>query len=71
VDTEKVKRETAKYKPMPTIMDFTGGKGEDVLEQEIHTNYKQVKQDILNIVGQEIERIRNDPALKYLVKDNG
>ena len=55
VDNEKVKRETAKYKPIPTIVDFTDEHGNDMLEQEIQVNYNQVKQDIVNIVKQEME----------------
>jgi hypothetical protein len=69
VDNEKVKRETAKYKPIPNIMDFTGIQGEDTMEQEIHSNYNQVKQDVINIVVQEMERIKNDPELKHLIKE--
>jgi len=69
VDNENVKRESAKYKPIPTIMDFTDSQGEDTLEQEIQANYKQVKQDVLNIVEQEMERIKDDPELAHLVKE--
>ena len=69
MDNEKVKKETAKYKPIPTIMDFTGMQGEDTMEQEIHANYNQVKQDVINIVSLEMERIKSDPGLAHLVKE--
>ena len=70
VDNEKVKREMAGYKPIPVIVDFTGGQGQrqDVLEQEIQANYKQVKNEVISIVESEILRIQNDPGLAHLVK---
>ena len=34
----------------------------------IEANYKWVKQDILTLVASEIERIKNDPNLKGLIK---
>lgn len=68
VDNEKVKREMAGYKPIPVIVDFTGGQGQDVLEQEIQANYKQVKQDVIAIVESEMQRIQDDPGLAHLVK---
>lgn len=68
VDNEKVKRETANYKPIPTIIDFTDKQGNDIKDQEIQANYNRIKQDVISIVEQEMERIQNDPDLAYLVK---
>ena len=39
------------------------------MKQEIESNYKQIKKDILNIVVSEMERIKNDPNLQHLVQD--
>jgi len=68
VDNDKVKRETAGYKPIPVIVDFTDTNGQDTLEQEIQSNYKRVKQDIIEILEREMRRIKNDPRLVHLVK---
>lgn len=68
VDNERVNREMAGYKPIPTIVDFTDGTGQDTLEQEIQSNYKLVKLDVIEIVENEMQRIQNDPELAHLVK---
>ena len=68
VDNDKVKREMAGYKPIPVIVDFTDGNGNDILEQEVQSNYKRVKQDIIEIVESEMHRIQNDPGLAHLIK---
>lgn len=69
VDVEKVKRETARYCPIPQIIDFTNEDGEDTMDRDIQTNYNQIKQDVVNIVEQEMERIKSDPELSHLVKE--
>lgn len=68
VDNEKVEREMAGYKPIPAIVDFTDKHGQDILKREIHDNYKQVKNDVISIVENEMQRIQNDPGLAHLVK---
>ena len=68
VDNEKVKREMACYKPIPVIVDFTDTNGQDTLEQEIQSNYRRVKQDVIEIVENEMQRIQNDPGLVHLVR---
>lgn len=70
VENERVKREMAGYKPIPSIVDFTDRHGQDILEREIHYNYKQVKNDVISIVENEMRRIQNDPGLAHLVKGN-
>lgn len=35
------------------------------MNQEIESNYKQIKSDILNIVVSEMERVMNDPNLQH------
>jgi hypothetical protein len=42
--------------------------GEDKMKQEIEANYRQIKQDIVQIIETELERIKNDPDLEYLIK---
>ncbi len=70
VDNEKVKKETAQYQSIPTIVDFSDKHGNDLLEQEIQGNYNQIKQDVVNIITNEIKRIQSDPKLAHLVKED-
>ncbi|SHH83470.1 hypothetical protein SAMN05444388_1251, partial [Flavobacterium johnsoniae] len=41
--------------------------GEDKMKQEIESNYRQIKIDIVNIIESEMERIKNDPNLLHLL----
>lgn len=68
VDNERVKREMDGYKAIPTIVDFTDANGQDTLEQEIQSNYKRVKLNVIEIVEGEMQRIQNDPELVHLLK---
>ena len=69
VDSAKVSAEMKAYQPIPIIADFTNEDGSDNLKETIEANYKRVKQDILSLVSSEIERIKNDPELKHLIKE--
>ena len=68
VDSAKVSAEMKAYQPIPIIAEFTNEDGSDNLKETIEANYKCVKQDILSLVASEIERIKNDPNLKRLIK---
>lgn len=68
VDNERVAVETKAYKKIPKILSFTDEYGSDNMKQEIETNYRQVKQDIVQVIESEMERIRNDPDLQHLVQ---
>ncbi len=68
VDNEKVKRETARYEKIPEIIDFRDTDGNDLMKQQIQLNYDKIKQDVKQIVIDEVERIKNDPELQHLVK---
>jgi hypothetical protein len=39
------------------------------MQEEIQANYNRVKQEVQQIVEDEITRIKNDPELRYLIKD--
>lgn len=67
VDNEKVAAETKTYQRIPQILSFVNEQGEDKMKQQIESNYKQIKSDILNIVKNELERIKNDPDLQHLI----
>jgi hypothetical protein len=67
VDNEKVAAETKAYQKIPQILSFTDEQGNDNMKEEIEANYKQIKSDILQIIENEITRIKNNPALKHLL----
>ena len=69
VDSAKVSTEMKAYQPIPIIADFTNEDGSDNLKETIEANYKRVKQEELSLVASEIERIKNDPELKGLIKE--
>lgn len=68
VDGEQVKRETARYEKIPEIVDFKDANGNDLMKEQIQANYDRVKQEVKQIVAEEMERIKKDPELKHLVK---
>lgn len=67
VDTEKVKREESRYQKLPIINDFLDADGNDCMKQTIQDNYNQIKEDVKQIVKDELERIANDENLKHLI----
>lgn len=68
VDNEKVATEAQVYQKIPQILSFVDEQGEDKMKQEIESNYKRIKSDILHIVVSEMKRIQNDPYLRHLVQ---
>ncbi|MDV3616173.1 conjugal transfer protein TraG [Elizabethkingia anophelis] len=68
VDNEKVAAETKAYKKIPQILSFADENGVDNMRQEIESNYKLIKSDVMRIVETEMERIKNDPDLQHLVQ---
>ena len=70
VDNEAVQKETAAYQPIPEISNFLDENGNDTMEEQIRANYRQIKQDIVELVENELIRIENDPELKHLLGGN-
>ena len=68
VDTAKVKREESHYQPIPIINDFKDTNGNDCMKQAIQDNYNQIKEDVKQIVKDELERIAGDENLKHLIQ---
>lgn len=68
VDNAKVAAETKAYKMIPEIASFVDSDGNDTLKQEIDKNYNRIKQEVAQIIVDEMERIRNNPELSHLVK---
>ena len=69
VDSTKVFADMKAYQPIPIIAEFTNEDGSDNLRETIEANYKRVKQEVLSLVASEIERIKNDPNLRGLIKE--
>ncbi len=67
VDNEKVATETKAYQKIPQILSFVDEQGDDKMKQQIESNYRQIKQDIIHIIEMELERIKNDPDLQHLL----
>lgn len=68
VDTDKVKREESHYQPIPIINDFKDTNGNDCMKQAILDNYNQIKEDVKQIVKDELGRIAADENLKHLIQ---
>lgn len=68
VDNEKVAAETKAYQKIPQVLSFVDEIGVDNMKQEIEANYKQIKQDVIQIVEVEMNRIRNDSNLQHLIQ---
>lgn len=68
VDNEKIADESNAYQKIPQILSFVDEKGADSMKKEIDANYKQIKRDIIKVIGIELERIKKDPELQHLVQ---
>ena len=68
VDAEKVKREEKAYKKIPVITDFIDGDGNDHMKETVQANYRRIKEEVKQIVADELERIANDDNLKHLLQ---
>ncbi|WP_200811747.1 MULTISPECIES: conjugal transfer protein MobC [Sphingobacterium] len=69
VDNDKVAAETKAFKKIPEILSFNDSHGADNMKEQIEANYKQVKKDVIGIIANEIDRIKNDSNLTHLLKD--
>ena len=68
VDNEKVAAETKTYKSIPVITDFTDENGNDCMRKMIHSNYNRIKEEVKQIVKDELARISNDEKLSHLLQ---
>lgn len=67
VDTQKVSEEMKAYRQIPVINEFRDEDGNDIMQQQIDRNYRKVKEDVLRIIEDEMERIKHDPDLAHLI----
>lgn len=70
VDTVKLSREMKNYQGIPMIRSFMVEDGNDSMSKQIEENYKGIKADVLAIVRSEMDRIKNDPDLQHLIKND-
>ena len=71
IDEARKGAEEAHYRDIPIIQPFLDPEGRDIMEEAIAANYRQIKQDIKDLVAREVERIRADPALAHLLEVDG
>lgn len=68
VDNAKVAAETKAYEFIPVITDFTDENGVDKMKEQIQLNYNRIKEEVKQIVADELQRIKDDPALAHLLQ---
>ena len=65
MDNQKVNTEMKNYQKIPQILSFLDEEGTDKMQEQIQTNYKQVKLDIVKLIKNELEHIENDSNLDH------
>lgn len=68
VDNEAVAAETKNYRKIPVINPFLDAQGKDIMQQQIQRNYEKIKRDVVEIIMDELERIKTDLKFSYLLK---
>jgi hypothetical protein len=61
VDNEKVAKETAAYQPIPVITNLSMRKVKAIYRKEIEYNYRRIKDEVTQIIMDELARIKNNP----------
>ena len=64
VDSAKVSAETKAYKKIPIVNEFKDQNGNDIMQEQIERNYSRIKDEVEQIVQDEMERIKADPELR-------
>ena len=64
VDSAKVNAEMKAYKKIPIVNEFKDENGNDIMQEQIERNYSRVKDEVEQIVQDEMERIKADPELR-------
>ncbi len=64
VDSAKVSVETKAYKKIPIVNEFKDENGNDIMQEQIERNYSRIKDEVEQIVQDEMERIKADPELR-------
>ena len=64
VDSAKVNAETKAYKKIPIVNEFKDENGNDIMQEQIERNYSRIKDEVEQIIQDEMERIKADPELR-------
>ena len=64
VDSAKVSAEMKTYKKIPIVNEFKDENGNDIMQEQIERNYSRIKDEVEQIVQDEMERIKADPELR-------
>ena len=64
VDSAKVSAEMKAYKKIPIVNEFKDENGNDIMQEQIERNYSRIKDEVDQIVQDEMERIKADPELR-------
>ena len=64
VDSAKVNAETKAYKKIPIVNEFKDENGNDIMQEQIERNYSRIKDEVEQIVQDEMERIKANPELR-------
>lgn len=64
VDSAKVSAETKAYKKIPIVNEFKDENGNDIMQEQIERNYSRIKDEVEQIVQDEMERIKADHELR-------
>lgn len=64
VDSAKVSAETKAYKKIPIVNEFKDENGNDIMQEQIERNYSRIKDEVEQIVQDEMERIKANPELR-------
>lgn len=67
IDSERVKAEEKEYKKIPIITDFNDSKGNNRMKDQIQANYFQIKEDVKQVITDELKRIKENPELSHLI----
>lgn len=70
VDGEKIKRDTANWKEIPTIANMLDEEGNDQTDKIIDMNYHKIRKEVAEIIKDETDRIAADPNLCGLLVNN-
>lgn len=64
VDSAKVSAEMKAYKKIPIVNEFKDENGNDIMQEQIERNYSRIKDEVEQIVQDEMGRIKADPELR-------
>ena len=64
MDSAKVNAEMKAYKKIPIVNEFKDENGNDIMQEQIERNYSRIKDEVEQIVQDEMNRIKSDPELR-------